>query len=496
MYNKYNRLRMISKSQYRRLYKMINEGKSLQEAANKSGLDPKTARKYLQLDNPFEKKGHDWKTHPDAFEWIWPEIEELLVAQPGLEAKTLFAYFREKYPDRFEEKQLRTFQRRVSKWKGLKGNPKEVFFDQIHYPGDLCSSDFTSMNDLKITLYGRPFPHLLYHFVLTYSNWESVTICYTENLESLSEGLQNALWQLGGVPKRHRSDRMSAAINNLGNAQFTARYEELLKYYGLLGEKTQPGCPHENGDVEQSHYRLKKSMDQALMLRGSRDFDSLEEYQSFLRELIRKRNASRKERWIEEEKCLNPLPETRLPAWTEYRVRVSRGSTIRVKENTYSVPSSLINKEVEARLSGTALSIWYQGTKVEEFERLPGSHKARIDYRHIIDWLRCKPGAFEHYRYKEELFPTSTFRATYDILKDTTRRYIKEYLEILRMAAKNGERGVETILKRILRAGEIPTVEAVRKQLEHGEKIVLLQEVLVGEVNLEIYDQAFLGGEV
>src|SRR5437867_4256484 len=144
--------------------------------------------------------------------------------------------------------------RRLWRWLAAAGPANEVFFSQVHLPGRLCASYITHMTCLGVTIAGQPFEHLVYHFVLTYSNWESATICFSESFESLSEGLQNALWELGSVPARHRTDRMSAAVNNLSDRkEFTARYESLLSHYGMALEKINARQAHENGDVEQSH---------------------------------------------------------------------------------------------------------------------------------------------------------------------------------------------------------------------------------------------------
>ena len=339
---------MISKTQYRRLCKMVNEGNNIKNAAARAGIDVKTARKYLKEDNPLQSKQHSWKTRMDPFEEVWGEIAGMLLLQPKLEAKTIFSYLLDKYPERFQEGQLRTLQRKVKKWKGLEGEPKEVFFAQVHQAGDLCASDFTRMDDLKITIGGSPFSHMIYHFVLTYSNWESVTVCFSENFESLSEGFQNALWQLGGSPKRHRTDRLTAAMSNFGNQpKFASRYKALLDHYGVEGEKTQVSSPNENGDVEQSHYRFKKAVDQALMLRNCRDFSNLQEYRIFLRDLVIKRNFSRSHRFKEESEHLKELPTHRIQDATIQWVKVGRGSTVRIKENTYSIPAD----ELARRLS-------------------------------------------------------------------------------------------------------------------------------------------------
>ena len=484
---------MISKTQYRRLYKMINEGNTIKDASAKAGIDPKTARRYLSKDNPLQSPNHNWKTRKNPFEVVWEEISNMLSLQPRLEAKTIFSYLLDKYPGRFQEGQLRTLQRKVKKWKGLEGEPKEVFFAQIHKPGDLCASDFTHMDELKVTIQSSPFSHLVYHFVLTYSNWESATVCFSENLESLSEGFQNALWQLGGSARHHRTDRLTAAISNFENQpKFGARYKALLDHYGIEGTKTQASSPNENGDVEQSHYRFKSAVDQALMLRGCRDFSTLSEYRTFLRDLIIKRNAARSERFKEEIEYLKELPTHRLQDSTVAWVRVGRGSTVRIKEITYSVPSRLIGEEVELRLLGSILEIWYQGQKVDEYPRLCGAHKARIDYRHIIDWLVRKPGAFDNYRYKDELYPTSVFRAAYDVLRETSpQRCVKEYLGILKAASQDGEMRVGQVLKDLMNKENL-SLKLVLETLTSPEKITPITSVEVSVIDLNIYDLALL----
>ena len=189
-------------------------------------------------------------------------MREQVATNPGLEAKTLFEALQRKYPGQFADGQLRTLQRRIKRWRATEGPEREVFFAQQHVPGRLGQSDFTHMNELGITIGGQSFPHMLYHFVLTYSNWEAVTVCYSESFESLSEGLQNALWELGGVPLEHRTDRLSTAVNNVSEErEFTARYEALLRHYRMAGQKIQTGKANENGDVEQRHHRLKRAVE-------------------------------------------------------------------------------------------------------------------------------------------------------------------------------------------------------------------------------------------
>src|SRR5260370_2623775 len=289
---------MITDQQARRLRRLDVQGVPKEQAAIRTGMDPKTARTYRRLARlRWEVKRMDrvWLTRPDAFAHVWPQLEEQLRLHPRLEAKTLLADLRRRFPGRFSDRQLRTLQRRVKRWRAEQGPAKEVFFAQVHHPGRLCASDFTHCTDLGVTIHGSPFAHLIYHFVLTYSNWETGTICFSESLESLSEGLQNALWELGGVPQLHRTDRLTAAIQPgaLGAEAFKRRYHELLRHYGLQGQAIHAGKGNENGDVEQSHRQFKRAADQALMLRGSRDFSSREGYTAFLRQLFEQANRRR-----------------------------------------------------------------------------------------------------------------------------------------------------------------------------------------------------------
>lgn len=213
---------------------MKARGRSLTKAASHADMDEKTARKYLRLEKlPSEvKKSHTWRTRKDPFEDVWDEVEKYLKRDFSLQAKTVFDFFQRQYPGRFSDGQLRTLQRRFKTWKALNGAPKEVYFDQVYEPGEFCESDFTRMNGLGITIAGHPFEHMVYHLVLNYSNWEAISICFSESFEALSDGFQNALWQLGGVPEKHKTDRLSAAVNNMNNLkEFTQAYQALLRHY-------------------------------------------------------------------------------------------------------------------------------------------------------------------------------------------------------------------------------------------------------------------------
>ena len=484
---------MITDAQVRKLRQLLGEGHPLYRAALKVGMDTKSARKYRQADRlPSESvTPRTWRTREDPFQDVWPQLRDLLELNPGLQAKTLFEDLQRRFPGRFPDAQLRTLQRKIKAWRATEGPPKEVFFDQIHRPGQLCASDFTHMNDLRVTLAGQPFDHMVYHFVLTYSNWETATVCFSESFESLSQGLQNALWELGGVPQMHRTDRLTAAVNNLGDRDlFQQRYRALLAHYGLKAQAINARKAHENGDAEQSHNRFKTAVDQALMLRGSRDFEDRADYERFLRKLLARRNSTRTERFGEDRSGLRDLPARRIDAWSRCQVRVSQGSTIRIKFNTYSVPSRLIGELVDVHIKVEFLEVWSGSVLVERLPRLRGRNKHAINYRHVIDWLVRKPGAFAGYRYQDAMFPTSRFRMAYDALQERSPgRAARDYLRILELAARESEAGVDAVLGRLLEWNVPITPTVVADHLAHDLGLPRAMEVTITTVDLSMYDE-------
>ncbi len=484
---------MVTDQQVRRLKMLIKREKTKAIAAAKAGMDEKTARKYVKTGKqPSEiKKNHNWQTRQDPFETSWEQIKELLEANPGLEAKTIFEYLQREKPGEYQDGQLRTLQRRLKYWRATEGPAKEVFFPQVHRPGELSESDFTYMKGLGITIRRELFDHLLYHFVLTYSNWETGTICFSESFESLSAGYQNAVWELGGVTKKHRTDRMSAAVNKDCNPEkFTKRYKALLRHYGVEPERTNPARANENGDVEQRHYRIKRAISQALMLRGSHDFSSRPEYEQFLNKIFDQLNAGRQKKLEEELSVLRRLPVRQLDDYKPKEVTVSPSSTIHVQHNTYSVHSRLIGERVLVKIYVDYLEVWYAQRKVEHIPRLRGESKYSIDYRHIIDWLVRKPGAFKNYRYKSEMFPSSYFRIVYDYLKrENPLRAHKEYVAILYMAAKEGESLTESAIRHLLSREQVLSVESVRQIITKDSQIPSITDIAIDAVSLKAYDE-------
>jgi hypothetical protein len=488
---------MVTDSQVRRLIRLSRMEQDQDIAAARAGMDAKTARKYLRGARlPSElRPDRPWRTREDGFSEVWEEGRQEIDVNPGLEAKTLFEWLQRKYPGQYADGQLRTLQRRIKVWRAMEGPAQEVFFSQKHEPGRLCASDFTHMTALQITINRQMLEHLVYHFVLTYSNWETGTICYSESFESLSEGLQNALWEVGAVAVEHRTDSLSSAVNNMSNREeFTERYQGLLKHYELKGQHTNPGQAHENGDSEQSQHRFKRAVEQALLLRGSREFVSMGDYEGFLRGVFAQLNAGRRARLAEELAVMRELPARRMESAKRERVKVDSGSLIHVDRNAYSVNSRLIGEQVEARLYLDRMEVWYGQKKVEELPRLRGRSKHRVDYRHIIEWLVRKPGAFENYRYREDLFPTSRFRMAYDALKELTpQRAAKEYVRILELAARQGEAQVDEVLRELLeRKAEVAiSATVVEELLTRMDSIPPVTQVEVTEVDLASFDQLY-----
>lgn len=492
---------MTTDQQVRLLMFWINKGVGLSRAAAKAGMSEPTARKYRRAGKVPSEMGvaHTWRTRADPFEEVWPEVEALLEQDAGLQAKTVFEELVRRYPERFESGQLRTLQRRFRDWRAVHGSEREVYFAQHHRPGEQSQSDFTDMRSLGVTIAGQAFAHLLYHFVLTYSNWESVKVCFTETFEALSEGLQEALWRLGGVPMEHRTDNLSAATHELAKSRgrgLSERYRGLLEHYELRGTKNTPGRAHENGDVESSHGGLKNVVDQRLRLRGSRDFDDVAAYVRFLDGLVAERNHARDRRLAEERSVLRPLPARPMAAYREASMVVNRWSIIRVAGKPYSLPARLIGHPVQVRLYANHLEVCYRGVEVARPERVRGEGLEGIDYRHLVHSLVRKPGAFRRYVYREALYPTAVFRRAYDALCERSEKWADlEYVRILHLAATTMQCEVEAALEALLGAGQAPEYEAV-KALAHPAELNACPEVHVPEPDLGLYDALLEGAEV
>ena len=277
---------MVTDQQVILLRQKMMEGKTQEAGAAMAAMSVRTARKWQRGPMPSElrKKRRRWRTRPDPFAEVWnKDVEPLLRSDPegGLSATTILEWLEERYPGRYGRSQLRTLQRRVRDYRALHGPDREVYFQQEHPPGREAQVDFTHCGELGVTIGGEPFRHLMFHFVLSHSGWSYAEVCLGETFVALVKGLQGALWELGGAPRVVRTDNLSAATHELRDSRgraTNARYEAVLAHYGLESTRTNPRSSHENGVMERSHRRLKHAMDQALILRGSREFESQGEY--------------------------------------------------------------------------------------------------------------------------------------------------------------------------------------------------------------------------
>jgi hypothetical protein len=493
---------MVTDAQVRVLRRKLMEGKTQEAAAAGAGMSVRSARRWHKGPYPSQAhKPHGWRTRPDPFGAVFEsEVVPLLAADEKrlLEARTILGELERNHPGAFAAGQVRTLQRRIREWRALHGPAREVYFPQAHPPGREAAFDFTNCNDLGVRIGGEPFAHLLFELALSYSSWRWQMVAASESFEATAAGVQGALWELGGTPEVLRSDNLSAATHDLRRSRgraLTKRYRQLLDHYGLRASLIQVGEAHENGVAEQAHRRTKSMLAQALMLRGSHDFNSVEDYQHWLRAVVeREHNSKLGVRLAEERRHLRELPAAPIPAYTTLAARVRRWSTIQVLGRTYSLPSRLIGERVTVRLYAEQLEIYYRDRLVECLPRLQHKGQAHIDYRHIIWTLVRKPGAFARYRWREELFPSLVFRRAYDVLRSRLgERADTEYVRILHLAASRGAVGVEQALCAFLEGGERFDAERVQKMVEPQRPE--LPVVTVARPDLRFYD-ALLGAEV
>lgn len=487
---------MVTDEQVRLLRRKVSEGKSQESAAAAAGMSVRSARKWSQGALPSESRSpRSWRTRKDPFADVWEEeVVPLLKADDtrSLEATTVLDELMTRHPKRFTGGQVRTLQRRIRDWRAMHGPEKEVYFEQVHPPGREGAADFTHATKLGVTISGELLRHLFFVFRLSFSKWMWIEIAFGETYEALVSGVQGALWELGGVPSDLRTDNLSAATHELrrsGGRSLTIRFRSVLEHYGMRSSRIRPGKSHENGGVEKAHDLLKSWLNQALIVRGSREFPSIEVYLEFARDVLERRhNRGCATRLEEERRHLSSLPSARVPSYTTSRPTVRRWSTVRVGSRTYSVPSRLIGHQVEARLHPDFVEVFYKERVVERMPRLRGDVDHRIDYRHVSASLVRKPGAFARYRYREDLFPTMTFRRAYDALCATHgSRADIEYVRVLDLAAKTMESQVEHALQSLLEGEESFDYAAVRELAAPADPVI--PEIRVGRPDLGAYDQ-------
>nr|WP_317106131.1 IS21 family transposase [Chroococcidiopsis sp. SAG 2025] len=468
------------------IYMKARESGCTQEtAAAKGGFSKRTGRRIdAGAHQPQRGRPHDWRTRKDPLAEVWDsELVPLLQKQPQLQAITLFEYLQQKYPGKYGQSIVRTLQRRVQQWKATSGPAQSVMFELEHQPGVMGLSDFTKLKQVQVTIGGQPFEHLLYHYRLAYSGWQYVQVIQGgESFVALAEGLQNALAASGGCPQEHRSDSLSAAYRNLGkrtDEDLTQMYQRLCQHYNLRPSRNNRGLAHENGSIESPHGYFKRRLHQALLLRGSCDFDSVAAYQAFISGIVEKLNTRIQAKFQLEQPYLHPLPNYRYPDYEILSVRVTTRSTMTVRCITYTVPSQLIGLRLTLHLHHDRI-VGFVGTQqVVELPRLHVPSRSRlrrsrcVNYRHVIDSLRLKPRAFLHCTWQQELLPDDNYRQLWQEMLTqfdsyTTARLMTEALYIA--AKQDKEHAVALYLADHLRSGTLSLV-GLQQQFHLGESV-------------------------
>ncbi|MBL4941604.1 MAG: IS21 family transposase [Colwellia sp.] len=423
-----------------KLYMSYRKNHSQVKSAAKAGISERSARRIeIGEHQAQQQQPRQYRTRKDPFNGLFEKhLVPLLKDNPALQPITLLDVLADKAPEQFDNSHLRTLQRRVKRWRAKEGPEQEVIFLQRHIPGDMGISDYTWMNKLNITLNGNEFKHKLYHYRLVYSGWTYVQVTLGgESFESLSSGLQNAFWRSGGVPMTHRTDSLSAAFKNHSEKTLlTERYAKLCKHYGVNATRNNKGIAHENGAIESAHGHLKRKIDQQLMLRGSRDFNHLADYETFINLIVAKINRQCKTRFEEEKPHLHVLPSRRTNDFSELHVKVNSSSTITVKRVLYTVPSRLVGTALLVHIYDDRLALFYGHELTLTLPRLyaQGSTRTRcIDYRHVIHSLAKKPNAFRNSLLRDDLIPHGDFtliweQLTQNVLSDSDCKYMVDLL--------------------------------------------------------------------
>lgn len=445
----------ITKQQVKLYMQYRQKGHLTQEScAAKAGFSPRSAH---TIDNGKHhtqrpKKIRTHKTRTSPIDEVWEkELLPMLEQNPELQPKTLFIYLTRTHKDKagnplYSDSILRTLQRRVSRWLAMNGKSKEVIFPQDHKPGQQGLSDFTQMKHGEILINGSPFKHRLYLFRLVFSKWSYVKVIQGgESFQALVEGLQEALLQLGGSPDEHRTDSLSAAYKNLteeAKADLTEKYEALCAHYHMEPTRNNKGISHENGSVESSHGHLKNRIRQELLLRGHNDFDSIEDYEKWVQDIVLNSNRRNSKNFKLEQQSLQPLPKHKAVDYEMRSIKISNLSMIIVKNMTYSVPSRLAGHTITLHVYQRRIEGYLGGSKVLELQR---KYRCKdklvsryvINYKHIIHALIKKPRAFRCCKYRNEILPNDTYQQIWHYLDRTESREVapKILLRLLKLAA-------------------------------------------------------------
>ena len=459
--------------------KYMEHRKELEQepAAAKAGISVRSARRIERAGGlPSNSEPRQWRTRVDPLSRWWEsDVVPLLETAPTLNAVTILEELQRRYPE-VSPALLRTMQRRLRQWRARHGGDREVYFAQEHVPGRLGLSDFTDAGELGVVVDGEAFAHRLYQFALAYSGWRHVEVVLGgESFEALASGLQNALWQLGGVPQEHRTDSLSAAFRNLNTdaaKDLTQRYESLCAHYGMRASRNNPGASHENGPIESRQGTLKQRLDQALLLRGSRSFTDLEQYRQFVSEVVLRMNARIAKPFAVERAALRGLPLRRSADYEEVQARMSKFGTFNVRGVIYSAPSRLIGHALTVRLYLDHVDVFVGGIKMLTLPRARPGQRRVIDYRHLLPALRRKPGAFARWRLRDAMFPRTEYRRAWERLSEELpeRQACRVMVCLLDLAIRGGcEAALAQRLGQLLDAGMLPELALLEAEFAPRE---------------------------
>ena len=442
-------------------------------SAAKASISTATAYRFEQDHRlPSSRKVVRGRRRPDPLaDFFDAEVVPMLTAAPDLRAVAIFDEMQRRHPD-LSTGARRTLERRIRAWRAIHGADQEVIFRQLHEPGRMGLSDFTDMADLGVTIAGVRLDHRLYHFRLAYSGFEHAhVILGGESYVALAEGLQNALWALGGAPFEHRSDSLSAAFRNLDHdarEDLTRRYDALCAHYGMQPTRNNRGVAHENGGIESAHGHLRKATRDALLMRGSADFDDLASYRRFIDEIVSRKNAHHAKRIAAERPALQLLPGQRTCDHEETIVTVTSSGGFTLRKVFYTVPSRLIGHRLRVRLYDDRLDLFIGGTLLMTLTRgraAAGKHAHVVDYRHVIHALRRKPMALLNLVYRDQMFPRDAYRLTFDRLleKLPEKSACRLMVDLLALAHERGcEAELAMLLAADLAAAQLPDIAALR----------------------------------
>ena len=451
---------------------------------------------------PSQKKPPRGRRRPDPLAaYFDTEVVPMLIAAPQLRPVSIFEELQRRYP-LLEAGVRRTLERRIRGWRAVHGAEREIIFRQVHEPGQMGLSDFTEMGDLPVGIAGVLLEHRLYHFRLACSGFEHAhVILGGESYVALAEGLQNALWALGGAPREHRSDSLSAAFRNLNRAareDLTSRYDALCLHYGMQPSRNNRGVAHENGSIESPHGHLKSAIRDALLLRGSANFLDLESYRRFIDEILSRKNARNERRITAERARLQPLPAQRTCDYEDTSVVVTSSGGFTLKKVFYTVPSRLVGHRLRVKLYDDRLELHIGATPLLTLMRgrpgPNGKHGHIVDYRHVIHALRRKPMALLNLVYRDQLFPREAYRHTFERLREqhSDRQACKTMVELLSLAHDRAcEAELAGMLTEHLEADRLPDLAMLRGCFAPDP--ARLPEVCVNLVSLSAYETLMEG---